>query len=138
MNASSIIRKLNQTVVKKSQAPYNVPFDPQNIPHVVDATPGRVIVFDGWQNLPAQDLDPDEALKRAFTRAITIQRAQIQNRVTFHHERLNTIMIVDSVKDPFKIKAEQDRQARLSTRKSMEKHWSNTVQAPPSDDNAEE
>jgi hypothetical protein len=121
MNASATIRRMNQTIVKKSQAPYDTPFNANKLPHVVDDTQGAVVVFDGWQNLPPQNLTPEEALDRAFKRSICIQRTQIRNRVVFMHPRLNTQMIVDKVIDPYVEQEKQDRRDRqgLTSRKSF-------------------
>lgn len=120
MNASAIIRKMNQTIVKKSQAPYDKPFNPNKIPRVVDDTEGAVVVFDGWQNLPPQNLSPEEALDRAFKRAICIQRTQIMNRVTYHHARLGCTMIVDSIIDPYEEHERNERKERTISRKSYD------------------
>lgn len=113
------IRTINQRQAKKSLPPYDKPFNPQKLPHVVDDAPGKVVIFDGWQNLPPQDINPEQGVEQAFTRAISIQRRQIMNRVTYHHERLGCTMIVDAIVDPFKVREDNEKKARQNARKSF-------------------
>lgn len=107
------IRKINQNEARKSQAPYDKPFIRANLPRIIDDTSGAVVVFDGWQNLPPQNLSSEDALNRAFNRCICIQKAQIRNRLTFVAEKLlKRTMIVQTVLSPYKVAEEEERKKR--------------------------
>lgn len=116
--ASAIIRRINQQEAKKSLAPYNKPMHAKG-PRIVDDTEGAVVIFDGWQNLPPQNLDANEALERAFTRAISIQKRQIMNRVTFYHPRLQETMIMTKIVDPFELREAEEKKARALARQTL-------------------
>ncbi len=108
------IRQINQQQAKKSLPPYDTPMTIKTIPKIVDDTPGAVIVFDGWQNLPPQNLTPEVALDRAFKRSVSIQHYQIRNRLVYFDKQLKMTMIVKKVLDPVKVIEEQERRDKQS------------------------
>jgi hypothetical protein len=113
------ISLINQTIAKKSLPPYDKVMHPKG-PKIVDDTPGKVVIFDGWQNLPPQNLDAKTALENAFTRSICIQNAQIRNRVMFYSSGLKQHMRIATVINPFVLRAEEQRKKELKARKELD------------------
>lgn len=118
------IRQL-QRLARNCEAPYNVPMNPEG-PSVVKDTPGKVVVFDGWVNLPPQDLDPTVALERAFTRCICIQNRQCLKMVRYCNTKVDKEATkinasVNFVIDPFKLREEQEKKEEQARQREEEK-----------------
>ena len=112
------IRHINQRQAKKSMAPYDKPIHKDG-PKIVDDTQGAVIIFDGWQNLPPQNLNANTALEQAFVRSINIQRRQIMNRITFYHPSLQQKMILTDIIDPFELREKEEKKIRALARQTL-------------------
>lgn len=108
------IVRINQKDVKRLNSPYNQLMDPDG-PKIVEQTSRSVTVFDGWQNLPKQKLDPEQALENAKIRAMSIQRHQARkglvyfNKVLGRKRRLQESDIIDLLK-PDDLVEEEDNE----------------------------
>jgi hypothetical protein len=113
-----------QKLARNCEAPYNVPMKPEG-PSIVSETPGKVIIFDGWVNLPPQDLEPTVALERAFTRCICIQNRQRTKVVRYCNTKVDKDATeinacVNYTIDPFKLREEREKKAEQARQKKEE------------------
>lgn len=106
--------RINQKDVKNLKPPYNQVMDPDG-PKIVEQTSRSVTIFDGWQILPKQKLDPEIALDNAKIRAMSIQRHQARkglvyfNAVLGRYRRLQNSDILDLLK-PSNILEEEEEE----------------------------